>query len=77
MKGVQSTEPKYMITLAGSNKKKTMEYLVGTGDPFGNFTDGLSIPPENSGRLILSYIDNETVGTVVDLFGVPYEYHEL
>ena len=77
MKGVQSTEPKYMITLAGSNKKKTMEYLVGTGDPFGNFTDGLSIPPENSGRLILSYIDNETTGTVVDMFGVPYEYHEL
>ena len=77
MKGVQLTEPKYMITLAGSNKKKTMEYLVGTGDPFGNFTDGLSIPPENSGRLILSYIDNETSGTVVDMFGVPYEYHEL
>ena len=77
MKGVQSTEPKYMITLAGSNKKKTMEYLVGTGDPFGNFTDGLSIPPENSGRLILSYIDNETVGTVVDMFGSQYEYHEL
>ena len=77
MKGVQSTEPKYMITLAGSNKKKTMEYLVGTGDPFGKFTDGLSIPPENSGRLILSYIDNETTGTVVDMFGVQYEYHEL
>lgn len=77
MKGVQSTEPKYMITLAGSNKKKTMEYLVGTGDPFGKFTDGLSIPPENSGRLILSYIDNETIGTVVDMFGIPYEYHEL
>ena len=77
MKGVQSTEPKYMITLAGSNKKKTMEYLVGTGDPFGKFTDGLSIPPENSGRLILSYIDNETTGTIVDMFGVPYEYHEL
>lgn len=77
MKGVQSTEPEYMITLAGSNKKKTMDYLVGTGDPFGKFTDGLSIPPENSGRLILSYIDNETLGTVVDMFGVPYEYHEL
>lgn len=77
MKGVQSTEPKYMITLAGSNKKKTMEYLVGTGDPFGNFNDGLSIPPENSGRLILTYIDNETTGTIVDMFGVPYEYHEL
>lgn len=77
MKGVQSTEPKYMITLAGSNKEKTREYLVETGDPFGNFADGLSIPPENSGRLILSYIDNETSGTVTDMFGVQYEYHEL
>ena len=77
MKGVESTEPEYMITLAGSNKKKTMEYLVGTGDPFGNFKDGLSIPPENSGRLILTYIDNETLGTVSDIFGVPYDYHEL
>ena len=77
VKGVQSTEPEYKIALAGSNKEKTMEYLVGTGDPFGKFTDGLSIPPENSGRLILSYIDNETTGTVVDMFGVPYEYHEL
>lgn len=77
MKGVQSTEPKYMITLAGSNKKKTMEYLVGTGDPFGNFTDGLSIPPENSGRLILTYIDNEMTGTIVDMFGTQYEYREL
>ena len=77
MKGVESTEPEYMITLAGSNKKKTMEYLVETGDPFGNFKDGLSIPPENSGRLILTYIDNETLGTVSDIFGVPYDYHEL
>lgn len=77
MKGVQSTEPKYMITLAGSNKKKTKEYLVETGDPFGNFTNGLSIPPENSGRLILSYIDNETSGIIEDMYGVPYEYHEL
>lgn len=77
MKGVQSTEPKYIITLAGSNKKKTMEYLLDTGDPFGRFSDGLSIPPENSGRLILSYIDNETSGVVLDMFGIPYEYYEL
>ena len=37
----------------------------------------MTIPPENSGRLILTYIDNETTGTVVDMFGVSYEYHEL
>lgn len=74
---VQSTEPHYMITLAGSNKKKTMAYLLKTGNPFGNFTDGLCIPPEASGRLILTYIDDETEGDIVDLNGIPYHYHEL
>lgn len=74
---VQSTEPKYMITLAGSNKKKTMQYLLQTGKPFENFTDGLVIPPEASGRLILTYIDDETEGDIVDLNGEIYHYHEL
>lgn len=73
---VNSTE-KYVITLAGSNKSKTMDYLLSTGRPFEEFKDGLSIPAENSGRLVLTYIDNETEGDIVDMFGVPYHYHEL
>lgn len=74
---VQSTGPKHTITLAGSNKKRTMEYLEKTGDPFGNFDNGLTIPPDSSGRLIMTYIDDETSGTVVDMFGSEYHYHEL
>lgn len=74
---VQLTEHKHMITLAGSNKVKTMQYLRKTLNPFDNFTDGLSIPPDSSGRLILTYIDDETDGEVVDMNRVPYHYHEL
>lgn len=74
---VQLTESRYVITLAGSNKKKTMNYLRKTLNPFDNFSDNLTIPPESSGRLILTYIDEETEGDIVDLNGVPYHYHEL
>lgn len=74
---IQLTEPHYMITLAGSNKLKTTQYLRKTGAPFENFKDGLTIPPESSGRLILTYIDKETEGDIVDCNGVPYHYHEL
>lgn len=65
------------VTVAGPNKKKTGEYLMKTGDPFGNFDDELTIPAEYSGRLILTYINDETSGTVVDYTGVSCEYHEL
>lgn len=74
---VQLTEPKHMITLAGSNKSKTMLYLRKTLFPFENFNDGLTIPPDASGRLILTYIDDETEGDIIDMNGVPYHYHEL
>lgn len=73
----QLTEMKHTITLAGSNKKKTMIYLRKTLDAFGNFNDGLVIPPESSGRISLTYIDDETEGDIVDMFGVTYHYHEL
>lgn len=73
----QSTKPKYEVTLAGSNKVKTCEYLQSIGDPFKNFKDGLKVPKESSGRLILTYIDDETEGDVIDYTGVPYHYHEL
>ena len=77
--GVQSTilEPKYVITLAGSNKAKTMKFLEETGDPFGNFDNNLTIPKDSSGRLILTYIDDEIEGDITDINGVPYHYHEL
>lgn len=74
---VQLTEPEFVLTLAGSNKKKTMGYLRASHDPFNTFDNKLIIPPERSGRLILTYIDQETEGDIVDCNGVPYHYHEL
>lgn len=68
---------KYVITLAGANKKKTIQYLVSSGNPFLIFDDKLKIPPENSGRLTLTYIDDETAGSLVDYTGHIYSYHEL
>lgn len=76
MKG-EDKDPQYMITLAGANKKKTMDFLKETGNPFDNFKNDLIIPEESSGRLTLTYIDDETEGMVIDINGVPYHYHEL
>lgn len=74
---IQLTKPEYKITLAGSNKKKTMLFLRKTGAPFDNFTNGMTVPEDSSGRLIMTYIDEETEGDIVDCNGVPYHYHEL
>lgn len=68
---------RYVLTLAGANKKKSMQYLQETGRPFSNFKNGMIIPPDKSGRLILTYIDQETEGDIVDYLGVPYHYNEL
>lgn len=67
----------YMLTIAGANKEKGCVYLVSTGKPFEEFTDNLTIPEEFSGRLILTYIDEETSGSIVDYTGRVGEYHEL
>lgn len=68
---------KYTLTVAGTNKVKSCEYLVSTGDPFGMFTNKLKIPAESSGKNILLYIDDPITGTLVDQNGVPYDYYEL
>lgn len=67
----------YTLTVAGTNKKKSCEYLVSTGDPFGQFSHKLKIPAESTGKNILTYIDNTITGVLVDQTGVPYEYEEL
>lgn len=69
--------PEYTATIAGANKAKASAYLRTTKKPFENFTFDTVIPKEYSGRLLLTYIDEETEGDVVDCFGTPYHYHEL
>lgn len=68
---------KFSLTVAGTHKTKARDYLLKTGDPFGNFTSELCIPEEYSGRTTVTYIDEEISGTVVDYLGRPYNYHEL
>lgn len=65
------------VTLAGSNKKKTTEFLSLKKNPFDVFSVDMVIDAEHAGRLILNYIDSETSGSLVDWTGISADYHEL
>lgn len=68
------------VTVAGSNKKKTAEYLTKTYGKyyaFYKFDNNLKIPKSHSGRTSSCYIDFETSGNVVDYLGVAGSFHEL
>lgn len=73
---VKLTEPVLKVTLAGANKLKTSEYLRKSLMPFEMFDLGLQIPEDSSGRLVLTYVDDEVEGDVLDCNGVSYHYHE-
>lgn len=74
---VQLTRPELTCTVAGSNKFGTARYLHLTTSPFEHFQTGLSIPSDHSKRSIVTYIDCETEGSIVDYTGQIYYYHEL
>lgn len=74
---VQLTRLNIESTIAGPNKVKAGAYFRSTLDPFNAFSDKAEIPAERSGRTLLTYIDNETEGDIVDYLGVPYHFHEL
>lgn len=69
----------YSLTVSGVNKKTAIPYLYKKyGDKIMNeFTDGLVIPPQFTGKNIHTYIDEETNGIVTDYKGNSLEYHEL
>lgn len=71
------TGEKYKLTVAGTNKAKSCDYLVSTGNPFDAFDNKLKIPREHTGKNLLTYFDSECSGYVIDYLGQPYEYHEL
>jgi len=74
---------KWELTVAGVNKKKGMEFLKrkaeadGKDSPFDVFNLDLVVPPEYSGRLTLTYIDEPTAGEVTDYLSNKYEFSEL
>lgn len=68
------------ITLAGSNKKMTAEYLqktFGKYYAFYKFDNDMCIPKSHSGRTSSCYIDYETKGDITDYLGNKGTYHEL
>lgn len=69
------------LTVAGLNKKVTVPYLKQkyktTESIFEAFADGLSVPPDSTGKNTHTYIDEETSGQIKDFRGVTFQFHEL
>ena len=68
-----------ILTVSGLNKKVALPYME---KKFGralyeNFTDELYIPKGYTGKLVHTYIDDETQGEITDYQGVKGYYHEL
>lgn len=64
------------ITVSGLDKKSAMPYIKSLGEPFEVFQDGLYIPPEYTGKMIHTYLDDEQTGYIEDYEGNKYLYHE-
>lgn len=70
----------YSLTVSGINKKKTIPYLLdkyGKNGIFAAFDNYLYIPPQYSGKNLVTYIDYETSGEICDYRGVKAQYNEL
>lgn len=67
----------YHITIAGTNKHLGSEYIKSLRDPFNAFNDGLIIPPQFTGKLTHTYIDETKRGVIIDYKGVAVEYETL
>jgi len=69
----------HLLTVAGSNKEKTLEYIKLTAkqfsvDLFDVFHEDLVIPPEYAKRLIMKWVDNTKSGYELDYLGNPHYY---
>lgn len=64
------------ITVAGSNKAGTLEYLETFEDPFEAFNENLIVPKEYAKRIVASFIENEVNGRVTDYLGNEYRYQQ-
>lgn len=70
----------FSLTVSGINKKKAIPYLLekyGENGIFDAFDNYLYLPPNYSGKNILTYIDYQTDGLITDYLGNTKEFHEL
>ena len=65
------------ITIAGLGKKIGGEYISKQTDPYEFFSDDMSIPAENTGKLLHSYIPDPKSGTFTDYLGNICHYSEF
>lgn len=71
-----SSGDKISITVSGVNKSKAIPYIEEKfDDPFEAFSDGLYIPPEHTGKLTHTYIDEEDIINVTDYNGITATVH--
>lgn len=73
---------KLNLTVSGLNKKYAVPWLLEeyNGDIdliFERFGEGFFVPAGHTGKMSLTYIENETFGTLVDYQGTPGFYNEL
>ena len=83
---VETDDGEISLTVSGLNKKKAIPYLLEKYGPekiFEMFTDdethesAMTIPEGFSGRMVSTYIDDETSGTIIDYLGNKGTYHEF
>lgn len=75
------------ITVSGVNKRKAVPYILSKYEnPFEAFSNNLEIPAEwekdgeilsGTGKMTMTYIDDEIGGSVTDYTGKTAYYHEL
>ena len=71
------TGDEYHVTIAGTNKHLGGEYIKTLKNPFEAFNDGLIIPPQFTGKLTHTYVDEKREGVIIDYKGVATEYNTL
>lgn len=73
----KEVELTHKCTVAGVNKFKTSQFIEEKfEDPFGAFTNNLTVDEEHSGRLISTYLDEGYDVKVVDYQGICYNGRE-
>ena len=72
---------KISLTVSGVNKHVAVPYLLekyGSNDGvFEAFKEGLYIPPDKTGKMIHTYINDTVQGKIKDYTGIEAEYEEL
>lgn len=67
----------YHITIAGTSKHLGSEYIKSLNNPFDAFNDGLIIPPQFTGKLTHTYVDEIKQGVIIDYRGNAVNYTAL